>query len=501
MRSVKKFDVLWWGVILIGIFLRLYQYFLNRSLWGDEASLALNLVGRSFGELTTLLDYHQAAPVGFLFIERSLMVIFGNHDYVFRLFPLFAGIVSIFIMYRLSREYLGSAGLFSTFIFSITWWLIYYSSELKQYSSDVMIALYLVYLAGKCIKEDVRAKDFVLLGVIGFLAIWISHPSVFTLAGVGLVLVIEKFTRKKYVPWVWILGIGTGWLVSFGLEYLVSLQHIVADAYLIDYWEKAYPPLPPWHNITWYFDTYYYFLFYTLYRADNLMALITLFFTAAGVLSLFIRNWRVAILLVSPLIITIIVSALHKYPLKGRFILFFAPFIFFFLAESFHGIYRLISKWNPKVASIVSGLIALMVVWLLLPVNFESAISNYKEDIRPVLQHVAEHSQPGDVIYVFHRASTVVQYYRPFYKFGTENVFYGEASSSKRKTIERFEDDIDGLIGNQRVWFIFTGVSDCTNCEEDGTLRFYLDYIDNFGIAADSFNGVGAYAFLYHLSP
>jgi hypothetical protein len=61
-------DYLWWGIILLGAVLRLRQYLLNRSLWADEASLAVNLVNRSFGELTELLDYHQAAPVGFLFI-------------------------------------------------------------------------------------------------------------------------------------------------------------------------------------------------------------------------------------------------------------------------------------------------------------------------------------------------------------------------------------------------------------------------------------------------
>ena len=69
-----KSDYLWWGIILIGIVLRLRQYLLNRSLWADEASLAMNLVTRNFGELTQLLDYHQAAPIGFLFIEKLSII-------------------------------------------------------------------------------------------------------------------------------------------------------------------------------------------------------------------------------------------------------------------------------------------------------------------------------------------------------------------------------------------------------------------------------------------
>ena len=66
---------MWWGIILLGIFLRSYLYFLNRSLWADEASLAINLVTRDFSELAQLLDYHQAAPVGFLFVEKFFITI------------------------------------------------------------------------------------------------------------------------------------------------------------------------------------------------------------------------------------------------------------------------------------------------------------------------------------------------------------------------------------------------------------------------------------------
>src|SRR5256885_16763608 len=40
----------------VGIFLRVAQYLANRSLWIDEAWLALNLLSRSFEHLTKPLD-------------------------------------------------------------------------------------------------------------------------------------------------------------------------------------------------------------------------------------------------------------------------------------------------------------------------------------------------------------------------------------------------------------------------------------------------------------
>ena len=59
-----------WSAILVGVVVRVWQYGLNRSLWVDEACCALNLIHRQYAELLRPLDYHQGAPLGFLFVER-----------------------------------------------------------------------------------------------------------------------------------------------------------------------------------------------------------------------------------------------------------------------------------------------------------------------------------------------------------------------------------------------------------------------------------------------
>ena len=133
-------DLVWWIIIIIGIILRLRQYIANRSLWLDEASLALNIVGRSFTGLTQPLDFEQGAPLGFLFIEKAVLLVLGNQDYILRLFPLISGLFAIYFMYLISKEYIGMPGLLALSIFVISWTLIYYSSELKQYSSDVLMS-------------------------------------------------------------------------------------------------------------------------------------------------------------------------------------------------------------------------------------------------------------------------------------------------------------------------------------------------------------------------
>ena len=51
--------------------MRIAPFWLDRSLWLDEAKLALNVLERSPARLFQPLDYEQAAPVGFLLLEKS----------------------------------------------------------------------------------------------------------------------------------------------------------------------------------------------------------------------------------------------------------------------------------------------------------------------------------------------------------------------------------------------------------------------------------------------
>lgn len=505
IRFFKRFNYLWWVILLFGIFLRVYLYLLNRSLWQDEASLAMNLVHRSFGELTQTLDYHQAAPIGFLFIEKFFVSIFGPYDYVMRIFPVVSGILAIYFIFRFAQRHIGSAGLFALTISSVAWSLVYYATELKQYSSDVMVLSLMIFLAGNALKKKTEAKDFFLLGIIGSLVIWISHPSVFVLAGIGLTLLFEKFTRKEYVPWIWILGVGTSWLLSFGLEYFVSLRHIVADGYMIEYWRKAYVPSPPWTNKAWYIKTFLYFLDFSFNNASPMMAWFTIGLTSLGVLSVSIRNRKIALILISPFIFVFIASILERYPIKNRFVLFLIPLVFLLMAEGFYGVYWLFSKLNRKFSVILTTSLAFFLVWTIFSPTYTKVFFEKPVDIRPVLKYVADSRKTNDLVYVFHRTRTVFEYYAPFYGLDTGNVVIGVSAENKERSLESYIDDVTGFVGKERVWFIFTEVATgCPNCEGEDTQAFYLDYVNESGELLETFSIAGVHsanAYLYDMMP
>ena len=77
--------ILFAALCAAGFFLRLHSYSANRSLWADEAMLALNITGRTFQGLLGALDFDQAAPVAFLLLEKAVAGLLGGSDYVLRL--------------------------------------------------------------------------------------------------------------------------------------------------------------------------------------------------------------------------------------------------------------------------------------------------------------------------------------------------------------------------------------------------------------------------------
>ena len=139
-KSLLRIKNASWIVICFGIILHLRQFLFNRSLWYDEAALAINIVNRSFSGLLKPLEPFQVAPTGFLMIERLMVQLFGNSEYVLRLFPLIGGIASIFLFYKITKSYLEpKIALIALILFSISDRLIYFSSEVKRYGVETCL--------------------------------------------------------------------------------------------------------------------------------------------------------------------------------------------------------------------------------------------------------------------------------------------------------------------------------------------------------------------------
>ena len=140
-------------ILLSGLTLPLVQFTYNRSLWIDEAALALNIINRKGLELLKPLDYMQVAPVLFLQLEKLFSILLPNSEYGLRLLPLLCFYFSLYFFYEILKlifkNYYTIIFALSLFVFHYN--LIYYSSEVKQYICDVRAGLAKL---DRCISEE-----------------------------------------------------------------------------------------------------------------------------------------------------------------------------------------------------------------------------------------------------------------------------------------------------------------------------------------------------------
>jgi len=525
-----------WLIISISAAIRLIQYGFNRSLWADEAVLALNIGHRSYAGLLQPLDYDQGAPFGFLFLEKWATQIFGLNEYALRLFPLLGGLLTLILFYVMARQYLQGYGiLIGLILVGFIDTFVYFSTEVKQYSTDVTIALICFWLAQQAQFKLSTAKA-ISIAIAGAIAIWCSHPAVLVLAAVTVSLIARHWYQtvthlaaaKSYKHHVQALLqalhyqllsrsnfiIYLSWLVSFLIFYLVSIQDLGNNEVLQQSWQskgafpEAYDPISilvwlierlglffysplsfasPWENVPW----------YGILLAI-LRGVLALGAFGIGCVSLARRQGGALLTLLSPVMITVWAAYLGQYPFQGRLVLFLAPFFVIAIAE---GLYYLSSTgWGRGKG------VGLVIVVVLLSHPLQNTLPllyrpHLREEIKPVMEYVQTHQQPGDTLYVFQRGIRQFEFYADRYGYDTSDYIAGVDSLSdldghrvSARERARYINDLKQLRGQSRVWVLFS------HAWVEAENQLMLSHLNCLGERLDSFETVGAFVYLYDLS-
>jgi hypothetical protein len=483
--NAKKFV---WIIILLGIIFRLSQYLFNRSLWLDEAKLALNIVDKNYSDFLKPLAHNQAAPVGFLFLEKFSIQILGNSDITLRLVPFCAGILSLILFYKVASYNLTKRGtIIALGLFSISDPLIYYSSELKQYSSDVAVTL-LLLLGTYLIIEKKSGFYFTIAGLLGAVLLWFSHPAIFILAGMGISLGIYFLVKKDIASLVRLTFVILIWLISFIILYSVALKYIAHDQFMLNYWAEGFIP----NN---FFSTEIIFWIWKN-TVSTFQYPVGLFFAGLGVLTFIIgflfffkyKKFKLTIL-ISCILVTILVSVLHKYPFEGRLILFLVPIFLIIIGE---GIDKLF-KGNL----VNSNTIGILVILILCVYTCAKDIQflyhpRTREEIKSVMLYLNQNVNKGDTIYLFPYTSTPFEYYASRFGFSSKDYIIGIGLQNNQFSNA---DELNKYIGKKRFWIVFT---DITPFLTDGK-EIYLTYLQRNGKELKSFSAPGASAYLFNL--
>jgi hypothetical protein len=496
MTRVKKFHLAfpWEGtLLLIGILLRLRQYFSGRSLWADEAMLALNIVNRNFLELFQPLDYDQGAPLGFLLVEKLFNAALGRTEFALRLFPLLAGLAALWWFCLLAKKTLQGAGYpLALALFAVNPQLVYYSSEAKQYTMDVTVALGMFVIALPMLQGQFQRKNLILLLLAGILALWFSHPALFVLAGIGVALAIHFLQQRDYASLRWMIFTGVLWLGNLTLLYFINLRQLSQNDYLANYWMEGFLPLPPWKDFVWLNELM------TYQFGIRFVPLLVSIWILVGWVALLRESRTLAIAIAFTALFAFTASALRLYPVNGRLSLFLIPLGILLLGKVVEVAQRALS-FN-KFASI--GAAALLGGYLFIPpfvTSFNNLISpKYYEHIRPTMRVLADSWKDGDALFVTAWAEPAFRYYAPFY--GLEGVEITSNEIEDYPNGEQLKSRFDPLIGEKRVWVLFSHVYEQGGFNERD---FLVTYLDEIGEKRREIlkSGTSVYLFFYDLSP
>lgn len=483
------------ALFLFGILLRLRQYLSGRSLWADEAMLALNIVNRDFGGLFKPLDYDQGAPIGFLLIEKFFNVILGRNELILRLFPLMAGLASLWLVYLLLKQTTRGAGLLTALaLFAVNPQLVYYSSESKQYIVDVMVTLGMLVIAIPTFQHNTRKQDHLRLGLAGMIALWFSHPALFVLAGIGVTLVILALQKREYSSLWRVIGIGMFWLSNLGLLYFINLRDLSHNEYLVNYWKDAYIPLPPWSNPDWFLTNFVDSV--NFQYGIQCAAWLVLALLLTGWLALLREKQNIAVAFAFIPFFAFTASALRFYPVGGRLGLFLAPLGIILLGKAVEVLQKYLGSnraWTTAVTLTLSGYLLYSpfitsVQYLITP--------KYFEHIRPAMDYLAAFRKDGDELFVSFWAEPAFRFYAPFY--GLEEIHYISSEQADYTNQQNLKLRFDPLMGQERVWVLLSHVHEQGNFNEKD---FIITYLDEIGMKRREFppNGTSVYLYLYNL--
>lgn len=423
MRELFTLERLIKLIVLVGILLRLTIYTQQRSIIIDEASLIMNCVEHGYLGLWGQLDYFQYCPPIFTTIVKSLIILGGNNELMARLFPFFTGIISLLLFYRISLRFLTPlAAIFALSIASFSPFFVEYSVLCKQYASDGMVALMLItlYLHQEDTPFDLRKKVIWILA--GCFAIWLSMPSVFTLAAIGITTCYQHYKKYNsnwqsfFLNWSIIASI---WLINFALFFQLMLKEGIGNSNMINYHKSYYLNLNP-TNIEE--------IKHTINQLLSIIVVSWGWFTVSiilplmGLTSLIIFRKKVKteqfLLFGLPILCCLLASSVGMYSLISRMTMFFQYNLLLLIFIGLDSIFSL-NYSNKLYIAFKSAIILLLFISILKRSCLNNFYQPFKGEwalLRNALDYVKQNQNDYDGIWVKLSCQNTFYYYTQLYE-------------------------------------------------------------------------------------
>ncbi len=328
--------------LAVGVAARLIRYLLRFPLWGDEAMLSMNLLDRDYAGLMQPLDFHQVAPLVFLWIEHTVVKLLGFQEWSLRLFPLVGSIASLFLFHRLARLLLrGTALVLAVAVFAATYSGLRYAAEVKPYSIDLMVSTLLLLLVARWWQQPADTRWLWTLTAVVPLALGLSYPAVFIAGGASLAVAAVLLggrplsigpapdlpgtadgSGERWRGW-WTWAVFTLVLVGSFLAWYKIATGAQAGAELDvmgRMWDDTFPPRDSFVNVLAWLARVHAGPLLAVPVGGNHWGSIgtTLVCLVAVVIVIRQRRYRLLVLCLTPFALNLIAAAMRRFPYGGH---------------------------------------------------------------------------------------------------------------------------------------------------------------------------------------
>ena len=367
-----------------GLFLRLYCFIANKTIWHDEANIFFSLQSTPFSKLHLPLQGSPGGSYVFNLIEKIMFDFFGFSDYALRFFPFIFSCLSFYLFFViLSRNFNHLICFLGTFLFAINDNLIFYAADIRPYSLDVFVTTIVLYFFFQITSQkQLTTNIFFKLTIVGSVLIFSSFISIFLLFSFGISVLIYFFNQKDFRFIKHLIVTGLIWIIVFYIYYTVSLQYWSEEESMIYYgnvFQFLHFPITSLYELTEnLIQCFRVVAFYCglrlqaigLYPSDFISALnsIELFSNlflkhALYLISIIILTTTTSVIIILsiincfksykknffiifiPIMLAIIASCLLKYPFLGRHLLYLFPLIILLLIFYLNELYKSKKTW------------------------------------------------------------------------------------------------------------------------------------------------------------
>ena len=478
-------------VLAAGLSTLIYRYIFYPPVLPDEIVRFYHLHRYNYWDLSHLgaLDIRVHDPYLFLAGVKLLTSFLPQHEYALRLLPFLCAVFSLLAFGKVKDRFLGPVAANVAFgLLAVCPTFIYYSCRLMPYCADILMTIIWLYVFQRwAVAKAWSSKGLVFCGVAGMLTVWFSLPAVFVLSGGGLALMLEAALQRRFQQSRRMMAVWSLWLVGFGVYYFHAIRYFTNKDFLREVWqEHLVPRAASLGEVIGWLTGHVYRLFENPAHVNPLLGGALLI---SGALIMLRRQRAQALILLMPLVMTILAALWGKYPLHGRVLSFLLPILFIVIAYGWEKLFYVKKNWME---SMLRWLIILLLFWPPVQKTWQEIHKSYERyGLLPVMEHIGEHLQPGDGMYVLYQGHWQFNFFRSRFRFDPKIVVQGTCSDSFAQCV----DDFKMLRPFRRVWFILFP----HESPDRSSLRYVPFIAEKVGKEVGRKRSGRCYAYLYEL--